>query len=198
VTDVRPKIDAVVLTVFFYGLCCIYNITVNFRLLFHPHSREKIMNITTLVPVWGLQRKLATAVTTLAFALSAPVPVMAQEASAPAQGSASRRLPDVPTTRMLAIGRLTPGTTPRELGAVLPEEVRDTVKLYLSGKIDQWYVRKDQTGVVFILNITDADEARRTLAQLPLGRAKLMEFDLIPLGPLSPLAALGAKQTAGK
>lgn len=99
---------------------------------------------------------------------------------------------------MLAIGRLTPGTTPRELGAVLPEEVRDTVKLYLSGKIDQWYVRKDQTGVVFILNITDADEARRTLAQLPLGRAKLMEFDLIPLGPLSPLAALGAKQTAGK
>jgi hypothetical protein len=74
---------------------------------------------------------------------------------------------------------------------VLPQEVRDTVKLYLEGKIEQWYVRKDEASVVFILNITDVNEARRTLAQLPLGRANLMEFDLIPLGPLSPLAALG-------
>jgi hypothetical protein len=169
-----------------------------FTLRFDAHSREKIMNMMTFVPASGLQKKLATAALTLAFVLSVPVPVMAQAASAPAQGSASPRLPDVPTTRILAIGRLTPGTTPGALGAVLPEEVRDTVKLYLSGKIDQWYVRKDQTGVVFILNITDVDEARRTLAQLPLGRANLMVFDFIPLGPLSPLAALGANQTAGK
>jgi hypothetical protein len=35
---------------------------------------------------------------------------------------------------------------------VLPEEVRDTVQLYLQGKIDQWYVQKDQSGVVFMIN----------------------------------------------
>jgi hypothetical protein len=87
---------------------------------------------------------------------------------------------------------LTSTATPAAMNAVLPQEVRETVKLYLEGKIDQWYVRKDAASVVFILNITDVNEARRTLAQLPLGRANLMEFDLIPLGPLSPLAALGS------
>jgi hypothetical protein len=94
-------------------------------------------------------------------------------------------------TKILAIGRLTSKSTPGAVSAVLPEEVRDTVKLYLAGKIDQWYVRKDQAAVVFVLNIADVKEAREALAQLPLGRANLMEFDLIPLGPLSPLAMLG-------
>ena len=115
----------------------------------------------------------------------------AMGAQEPAQKSASLGLPDVPTTRILAIGRLTSRSTPGAMREVLPQEVRDTVKLYLEGKIEQWYVRKDEASVVFILNITDVNEARRTLAQLPLGRANLMEFDLIPLGPLSPLAALG-------
>jgi hypothetical protein len=155
------------------------------------------MNTMTFSPASGLRKRLATAVLTVAFALSLPVPVFSQ-APTPSQGSASLGLPDVPTTRILAIGRLAPGASPGAVGAVLPQEVRDTVKLYLTGKIDQWYVRKDQASVVFILNITDVDEARRTLAQLPLGRANLMEFDFIPLGPRSPLAALGTHQAAGK
>jgi hypothetical protein len=156
------------------------------------------MNLVTFGPASGLRKRLAAAMLTVAFALSVPVPVSAQTPPAPSRGSASLGLPDVPTTRILAIGRLAPGSTPGAIGAVLPQEVRDTVKLYLAGKIDQWYVRKDQASVVFILNITDVDEARRTLAQLPLGRANLMEFDFIPLGPLSPLAALGANQTGSK
>jgi hypothetical protein len=155
------------------------------------------MNTMAFSPASGLRKRLATAALTVAFALCLPVPVFAQ-APTPSQGSASLGLPDVPTTRILAIGRLAPRASPGAVGAVLPQEVRDTVKLYLTGKIDQWYVRKDQASVVFILNITDVDEARRTLAQLPLGRANLMEFDLIPLGPLSPLAALGTHQAAGK
>jgi hypothetical protein len=34
------------------------------------------------------------------------------------------------------------------------------------------------------------EEAHTLLEQLPLGRAKLMEFELMPLGPLSPLRVL--------
>jgi hypothetical protein len=45
------------------------------------------------------------------------------------------------------------------LKPILPSEVRETVQLYLAGKLDQWFVKQDQTGVVFILNVTDPKEA---------------------------------------
>ena len=99
-------------------------------------------------------------------------------------------MPSVPTTRVLALGHLTPGTTRDKIMPVMQQEVRDTVRLYLGGKIEQWYTRKDQNGVVFILNVTSVEEAHALLEKLPLGINKIMEFDLIPLGPLSPLNLL--------
>ena len=98
--------------------------------------------------------------------------------------------PAVPTTKLLAIGTLTAKATPQALRPILPLEVRDTVRLYLAGKIDQWYFKTDQSGVVFIMNVTDPAEAHRLLETLPLGQAGMMEFQLIPLGPLRPLGLL--------
>jgi hypothetical protein len=95
-----------------------------------------------------------------------------------------------PTTRVLAIGHMASGTSREKVMPVMQKEVRETVRLYLSGKLDQWFVRRDQNGVVFLLNVASVDEARTLLEKLPLGEAKLMEFDLIPLGPLSPLGLL--------
>ena len=40
------------------------------------------------------------------------------------------------------------------------------------------------------MNLTDPGEAHKLLAKLPLGQAGLMEFQIIPLGPLSPLRTL--------
>jgi hypothetical protein len=48
---------------------------------------------------------------------------------------------------------------------------------------------------VFILNLTDPKQAHDLLDKLPLGQAGLMEFQLIPLGPLSPLRALLSEST---
>jgi len=101
-----------------------------------------------------------------------------------------------PTTRVLAIGRITSGSTREKIMSVMPQEVRDTVRLYLAGKLDQWFVRRDQNGVVFLLNVSSVDEARALLEKLPLGQEKLMEFDLIPLGPLTPLGLL-LQESAG-
>ena len=101
-----------------------------------------------------------------------------------------------PTTRVLAIGRITSGSTREKIMPVMPQEVRDTVRLYLAGKLDQWFVRRDQNGVVFLLNVSSVDEARALLEKLPLGQEKLMEFDLIPLGPLTPLGLL-LQESAG-
>ena len=40
------------------------------------------------------------------------------------------------------------------------------------------------------MNVASVEEARALLATLPFGQAKLMEFDLMKLGPLSPLHLL--------
>ena len=109
-------------------------------------------------------------------------------------------LPSVPTIKVLAIGHMTAAATTEALLPVMKNEVPETVKLYLGGKIDQWYVRQDQRGVVFLMNVSSVEEAHALLEKLPLGQAKLMEFELIPLGPLSPLGRLlgPAPAAAGK
>ena len=95
------------------------------------------------------------------------------------------------TTRIIAIGYLTEkGMSVEGRHAVMLVEVPATLTLYLEGKIDQWFAKTDRTGVVFIMNVTTADEARKLLEVLPLGVAGMMKFDFIPVGPLSPLRML--------
>jgi Muconolactone delta-isomerase len=108
----------------------------------------------------------------------------------PGEGRAQSAPPAVPTTRILAIGTINPGVDPAAVRAILPTEVRETVKLYLDGKIDQWFSLQGRSGVVFILNVTDTAAAHDMLEKLPLGQAHLMSFELIPLGPLNPLRQL--------
>ena len=95
-----------------------------------------------------------------------------------------------PTTKILAIGTINRGVDPDKVFAILPNEVRDTVDLYLNGKIDQWYSQQERRGVVFILNVTDPAAARDMLEKLPLGQAHLMSFELFPIGPLNQLRQL--------
>jgi hypothetical protein len=99
-------------------------------------------------------------------------------------------LPKVPTTKIIAIGTVTPGATQEAISAVLPQEVRETVQLHLDGKIEQWNVRNDKLGVVFVLNMTDVEEAKAIFAKMPLDRAGLISFEFIPVGPLAPLSVL--------
>ena len=71
------------------------------------------------------------------------------------QSGAASGVPGVaipPTTAVLVI--LTPrqGVTPQQIIAIMPAEVRATVKLYLDGKIRDWYSRGDGKGVVFLVD----------------------------------------------
>ena len=100
-----------------------------------------------------------------------------------------------PTTRILAIGTIDPDVDQAKVLEILPNEVLETVNLYLDGKIDQWYSLQDRRGVVFILNVTDPTVAHEMLAKLPLGQAHLMSFELIPIGPLNPLRRLQGMET---
>lgn len=101
---------------------------------------------------------------------------------------AQTAVPPVPTTKILAISHAT-GTplTPEQRAAIMPHEVHDTVDAYLNGKIDQWYFQTDGKGVVFIVNASSIEDAKAILEKFPLGKAGVMGFDYVPLGPLNPL-----------
>ena len=103
--------------------------------------------------------------------------------------------PIVPTTKILAVGRFTSPPTPEQIKEYFPREVPATLKLYLEGKIDQWWARQDQTGPVFLLNVTSIKEAHELLEALPLGQGKLMEFEYSELTPLTPLHSLLAESS---
>lgn len=124
------------------------------------------------------------------LALSAPARVHAQ--AAPPNSA-------VPTTKVLAIGRITGAAPadPEARGAIMPNEVKATVNLYLAGKLDQWFVRQDGKGVVFLLNASSAEEAMSMLSKLPLVQDHRMEFEVMPLGPLSPLRYLMGEGSGG-
>ena len=91
------------------------------------------------------------------------------------------------TTAVLVIETPKPGVTPQQIMAVIPDEIRATVKLYLDGKIQKWYSRGDGKGVIFLVN---ANEARSIMETLPLAKDELIDHEYIPVGPLMPLRAL--------
>jgi hypothetical protein len=76
-----------------------------------------------------------------------------QEKTAATNEKRKGPFPAVPTTKVLAIGRFLASPTPEQLKAIFAKEVPDTVRLYLAGKIDQWWVRQDQKGPVFLMNL---------------------------------------------
>jgi len=95
-----------------------------------------------------------------------------------------------PSTQVLTTLTVRTDVDRAQIMKVLPDEVRATVKLYLDGKIQQWYSRSDGKGVVFILSATSVDEAKAVTDQLPLSKANLATFEYMPLSPLAPLRML--------
>jgi len=83
-----------------------------------------------------------------------------------------------------------PGVLPEQIMKIMPAEIRATVPLYLDGKIQQWYMRGDGRGVIFIMNCQDVAEARSLIESLPLSQANLVDEQFIPVGPLLPLGML--------
>ena len=117
-----------------------------------------------------------------------PVASVAQSQSGGAPGVPSVAIPK--TTEVLVIQTPKQGVTFQQIMAVLPAEIRATVKLYLDGKIRQWYSRGDGKGVIFLVDAKTEDEARALMETLPLAKEQLMDHQYIPVGPLMPLRAL--------
>jgi hypothetical protein len=80
-----------------------------------------------------------------------------------------------------------PGVQREQILKVMPEEVRATVRLYLEGKIRQWYSRSDGKGVILIVNATSIADAQTVIDTLPLSKANLVDDEYTELGPLAPM-----------
>ena len=120
-----------------------------------------------------------------------PVLSVAQSQSGVATGVPSVAIPK--TTEVLVIQTARQGITPdqiQQIVALMPSEIRATVKLYFDGKIRQWYSRGDGKGVVFLVDAKTEDDARAVMETLPLAKEQLMDHEYIPVGPLMPLRAL--------
>jgi hypothetical protein len=108
----------------------------------------------------------------------------------PAGGSGVPSIAIPKTTEVIVIETPKQGVTPQQVMAVIPEEIKATVKLYLDGKIRQWYSRGDGKGVVFVVDAKTEDEARAIMETLPLAKEHLIDHQYVPVGPLMPLRAL--------
>ena len=105
-----------------------------------------------------------------------------------AQGQSAPPQPKI--TGVLTMLSPKPGVVPEQIMKIMPAEIRATVPLYLDGKIQQWFMRGDGRGVIFLLNCKDVEEARAIMESLPLSQANLVDEQFIPVGPLLPLGML--------
>ncbi len=87
-----------------------------------------------------------------------------------------------------------PGSTAEQFAPYLKAEARRVWELCQAGTLREIYFRQDWPGAVLILECADADEARQALDSLPLVRAKLIDFEIIPLRPYPGLARLFADE----
>ena len=96
------------------------------------------------------------------------------------------------TTGVIVILTAKAGVTREQVMAVMPAEIRQTVQLYLNGKIREWYSRGDGRGVVLLLDTRDLAEAQAIMEGLPLAKENVIDHEYIAVGPLFPLRLLMA------
>jgi|SRR5262245_11950434 len=120
-----------------------------------------------------------------AFLLSAFSVASVAQSQPPSPGMPSPR-----ATEVMVILTAKQGVTPQQIMNVMPAEIRATVKLYLDGKIRQWYSRGDGKGVIFLIDAKTVDEAHSVIDSMPLSKENLTDHEYIPVGPLMPLTAL--------
>jgi hypothetical protein len=91
--------------------------------------------------------------------------------------------------KVMAVASAKSTLTPEQLKQHMPSEVPATLKLYLDGKIEQFWFR-EKAGPIFLMNVESVEQAKSTLNALPLVAANLMTYELMPIGPLVPLGLL--------
>jgi muconolactone delta-isomerase len=94
--------------------------------------------------------------------------------------------------KIIALETEVPGTPAEQFQPYLHAEARRAWELMQSGALREIYFRADHHTAVLILECADVDAANNLLATLPLVRAGLIAFEVIPLAPYPGFARLFA------
>lgn len=96
--------------------------------------------------------------------------------------------------RILAIEKEAPGVTGEDFQPHLIAEAARAWELYQTGVFREMYFREDRPEAVLMLECADVEEAERVLSTLPLVKAGLIAFEIIPLAPYPGFARLFAEK----
>jgi hypothetical protein len=89
---------------------------------------------------------------------------------------------------VLAKGR---GAPAESIQPHIKEEIQAVWDLYAEGVCREFYARADQPGpAILLVESASVDEAKKSLAKLPLVALNLIDLDLIPLAPFTGIARL--------
>jgi len=97
--------------------------------------------------------------------------------------------------KILAIEKEIPNLTGEDFKPHAKAEAARVWELYQAGVFRELYFRQDRPEAVLVLECTDVDEANQMLNTLPLVKAGLITFEVIPLRPYPGLARLFAEET---
>jgi len=93
------------------------------------------------------------------------------------------------TSKFMAIGTYAAPATVSEASLALQQE-QETLRLYLNGKVEQFWFRKDGKGVVLLMAADSQDQAASLLGALPFAKANTIRFEILPVGPMVPFVWL--------
>lgn len=85
--------------------------------------------------------------------------------------------------KLLALEKEMPNITAKQFEPHLKPEAMRVWELYQKDFIREIYFRGDRKEAVLILECSGVKEAEKILASLPMVKAGLIEFELIPLVP---------------
>ena len=92
--------------------------------------------------------------------------------------------------KVLAVATINKPLSPEQRQQIMPSEVPATLKLYLDGKIEQFWFRQDKPGVIFLMNV-DTDRAGQDGGRSAAAYVRrLRDYELMQVGPLAPLGLL--------
>jgi hypothetical protein len=92
--------------------------------------------------------------------------------------------------KVLAIGSIVKPLSDEQRTEIMPKEVPHTLQMYLDGVIEQFWFRQDRPGPVFLMNVESIEQAKATIAEMPIVGAGFAAYEYIPVGPLAPLGML--------
>lgn len=92
--------------------------------------------------------------------------------------------------KIIAFDRFKPGVTLDTVKPYLRDEVSNVWRLWKAGIVRENYARADVSGVVIVFECASVEEAKRYVADFPLSKAGLLDWEYIAVEAPLPLEFL--------